>query len=127
MIGFFLFKEFCQTEDCRSGDCELLRLSNGSIKRNCHCAKVNFFIFFFFSIDRICSKGVCGETCQRLCNTTSPCDTNPCWFDGTCVDVSSFDYICLCPANHSGKDCRIFLSCQSNTCHHGGTCFQSGL
>jgi len=38
---FFLFKEFCQTEDCRSGDCELLRLSNELIQKNCHCPKVN--------------------------------------------------------------------------------------
>ncbi|CAF1046306.1 unnamed protein product [Rotaria sp. Silwood1] len=100
--------KFCHTDDCRSGDCELLRLSNGLINKICHCP-----------------KGVCGETCQRLCNTTSQCDTNPCWFGGTCVDVANFDYICLCPSNHSGKNCRIVLSCQTNTCHHGGTCFET--
>lgn len=35
------------------------------------------------------------------------------------------DYVCLCPPNHSGKDCRIILTCQSDTCHNGGTCFQT--
>ncbi len=38
----FKLKEFCQTDDCRSGDCELIRLSNGLIQKDCHCVKVNF-------------------------------------------------------------------------------------
>jgi len=84
-------------------------------------------LFCFYSLKLIFFQGVCGETCQRLCNTTSPCDNNPCWFGGTCVDVSNFDYVCLCPPNHSGKDCRFLLLCQSDTCHNDGTCFQSGL
>ena len=77
--------------------------------------------------EAIFQKGVCGETCQRLCNTTSQCDTNPCWFGATCIDVSNSDYACLCPPNHSGKDCRILISCQPDSCHNGGTCLTTGL
>ncbi|CAF1158166.1 unnamed protein product [Adineta steineri] len=103
-----LINEFCETDDCRRGDCELIRHSDGSIKKACHCA-----------------KNVCGETCQRLCNTTSVCDINPCWFGGICVDVANHDFVCLCPPNHSGKDCRILLSCQTNSCLNNGKCFQT--
>jgi hypothetical protein len=45
LIVFFVFKEYCETEDCRSGDCELLRLPNGSIEKKCHCPKVNFLVY----------------------------------------------------------------------------------
>lgn len=100
--------EICYNDDCRSGDCELTHHANGTLKKECHCP-----------------KGVCGETCQRLCNSTSQCDTSPCWFGATCIDVADSDYVCLCPPNHSGKDCRIILTCQSDTCHNGGTCSQT--
>lgn len=125
----FCFKELCQPDDCRSGDCELLRLFDKSIKKTCHCPKVNWLI----SIVRILFKqnffykGVCGETCQRLCNSTSRCDTNPCWFGGTCVDVANSDYVCICPQHTTGKNCRTLSLCQSHSCHNGGTCFDSGL
>ncbi len=71
-------------------------------------------------------KGVCGETCQRLCNTSSQCTANPCWFEGTCVDIANLDYICICPPNHTGKDCRTLISCQSNLCQNDGTCVETG-
>ncbi|CAF1069118.1 unnamed protein product [Adineta ricciae] len=100
--------DFCETGDCRRGDCELVRQPTGLIKKNCHC-----------------TKGVCGETCHRLCNTTSACDANPCWFGGICVDVANFDHVCLCPPNHSGKDCRVLLSCQANSCWNGGICIET--
>jgi hypothetical protein len=38
---FFLSKEFCRKDDCRGGDCELVRMPNGSIKKTCHCVKVD--------------------------------------------------------------------------------------
>jgi hypothetical protein len=85
------------------------------------------FLSLCLSINSNFVKGVCGETCHRLCNSTTQCDTNPCWFGGTCVDVASLDYACLCPPNHSGKDCRIVLTCQSTSCYNGGSCFQSGM
>lgn len=43
---FFSFEEICQTEDCRSGDCELTRLPNGSIEKKCHCPKVSLKVSF---------------------------------------------------------------------------------
>ncbi|CAF3332523.1 unnamed protein product [Rotaria socialis] len=100
--------KFCQTNDCRGGDCEIISLPNGLTKKTCHCI-----------------QGVCGETCQRLCNATSKCDAHPCWFGGTCVDVANLDYVCLCPPNHTGKDCRTLLSCQTDSCHNDGTCIQT--
>ncbi|CAF1414538.1 unnamed protein product [Adineta ricciae] len=103
-----IYAKFCQSEDCRGGECELTRLANGSIKKSCHCL-----------------KGVCGETCQRLCNSTSPCAANPCWFGGTCIDVANFDFVCLCLPNYTGKDCRTVMSCQTDSCHNDGTCIQT--
>lgn len=46
MITSFSFIEICETEDCRNGDCELLRLPGGLIKKNCHCPKVNILIVY---------------------------------------------------------------------------------
>ncbi|CAF1228571.1 unnamed protein product [Adineta steineri] len=102
--------EFCHTDDCRGGDCEMIKLPNGLIKKSCHCV-----------------KGVCGDTCQRLCNATSQCDANPCWFGGTCIDVANLDFVCLCPPNYSGKDCRTLISCKSDSCHNDGTCIQTAF
>lgn len=101
--------EYCQKDDCRGGECEIVRTANGPAKKICHCV-----------------KGVCGDNCQRLCNSTSQCTTNPCWFGGTCVDIANLDYACLCPPNYTGKDCRTLISCQSNSCSNGGSCVQTG-
>lgn len=76
--------------------------------------------------ERFLLQGVCGETCQRLCNATSQCAANPCWFESTCVDIANLDYVCLCPPNHTGKDCRTIISCLTNICQNGGTCSQTG-
>ncbi len=90
--------------------------------------KYNFLIYFSFIFpNKNLLQGVCGETCQHLCNTTSKCDTNPCWFGGICVDATNSEYICICPPNHSGKDCRILLLCQPNSCYNGGICSQTGM
>ncbi|CAF2434063.1 unnamed protein product [Rotaria sp. Silwood2] len=110
LICSYINAEFCQTDDCRGGECEILRLSNGLIKKSCHCV-----------------QGVCGETCQRLCNASSKCDAHPCWFGGTCVNVANLDYFCLCPPNYTGKDCRTLISCQSNSCLNDGVCVLTGL
>jgi len=83
--------------------------------------------FFYFVFSEYFPKGVCGETCQRFCNISSQCDANPCWFGATCVDVANLAYICICPPNYTGKDCRTLVSCQSNSCHNDGTCIQTGI
>jgi hypothetical protein len=62
-----------------------------------------------------------------LCNNSSQCNANPCWFGATCVDIANLDYICICPPNYTGKDCRTLVSCQSNSCYNGGTCIQTGI
>ncbi|CAF3894521.1 unnamed protein product, partial [Rotaria sp. Silwood1] len=102
--------KFCQTDDCRGGECEIIRFPNGLTKKTCHCL-----------------QGVCGDTCQRLCNASSKCDAHPCWFGGTCVDVANLHYVCLCPPNYTGKDCRTLIACQTTSCFNGGTCIQTGL
>ena len=72
------------------------------------------------------SQGLCGDSCQQSCNSTSPCENNPCWFHGTCIEVTNIDYVCICLPNHTGKNCRTALSCQANLCQNGGSCQQLG-
>lgn len=40
--------------------------------------------------------------------------------------MTNTDYLCICPPNRTGKNCRATLSCQANICHNGGTCFPTG-
>jgi hypothetical protein len=53
---FAFLIEICETEDCRGGDCEIIRHPNAVIKKLCHCVKVNFNRFYFirkFSFQRV--------------------------------------------------------------------------
>ena len=40
--------------------------------------------------------------------------------------MTNTDYLCVCPPNRTGKNCRATLSCHANVCHNGGTCFPTG-
>ena len=57
LFFFSSSKEFCQTDDCRSGDCELLHFPNGLMRKSCHCPKVNstswlqLLLIFFLKIN----------------------------------------------------------------------------
>lgn len=52
-----------------------------------------------------------------------PCDPNPCWYGGTCIDDGVGGFTCNCITGTSGFWCQIdYDDCYSGPCQNGATC-----
>lgn len=49
------------------------------------------------------------------------CGSNPCLFDGTCLDVIN-GYICSCRSDRAGLRCEVVSTCINNPCLNGAQC-----
>ncbi|XP_054720927.1 basement membrane-specific heparan sulfate proteoglycan core protein-like [Uloborus diversus] len=64
------------------------------------------------------------------CGGRTPCEKNPCLFDGICIEDEGTQsgYVCECQDGYSGKNCEIETDLCSliDPCKNGGTCVGSG-
>lgn len=73
-----------------------------------------------------------GNACQI---DTRACSSNPCLYNGTCVEYSNMTqidgsnsslYYCLCDELHKGSNCELKVNvCQNETCSNNGYCYDS--
>ncbi|XP_059172115.1 sushi, von Willebrand factor type A, EGF and pentraxin domain-containing protein 1-like [Physella acuta] len=73
-----------------------------------------------------CVKGYSGRNCELY---TSPCTSQPCFNNATCVVTGTTTYRCDCPYGHlSGVNCEVNnnTACLNNPCHNYGKC-QTGV
>ena len=54
----------------------------------------------------------------------NPCDSSPCFNDGSCTPVGQFDFICQCVAGYTGPTCEVNIDdcCVSATCPNNSMC-----
>ncbi|XP_057309302.1 neurogenic locus notch homolog protein 3-like isoform X2 [Hydractinia symbiolongicarpus] len=75
----------------------------------------------------ICPQGYTVDMRNGLCKriepeAISPCAVNPCSNGGTCIDITSTEYKCICPPGVTGKACQYRLVCNPGPCLNGGIC-----
>ena len=62
---------------------------------------------------------------------SSQCDSNPCLFDGECIQSINDDYECQCIIGYEGKNCEVKVRdpCENQPCGQNGVCHRlpSGL
>ncbi|XP_013405801.1 fibropellin-1 [Lingula anatina] len=68
----------------------------------------------------LCPDGYTGQYCE---DTINPCDSNPCFYNGTCMPLGGLQFRCDCYSDFSGQFCeRETNHCLSNDCQNGGMC-----
>ncbi|KAI3383835.1 hypothetical protein SNEBB_001692 [Seison nebaliae] len=99
----------CESHPCVPGStCEDVQQSPGFI---CHCA-----------------PGIGGPHCEKY-DRSDPCNSRPCWNEGSCAQESlrdSFKYRCICRNGFTGKNCKVPIDpnnvCQRQQCHPDAYC-----
>ena len=67
----------------------------------------------------ICPSGYEGVNCEIV----DPCDTAPCYNDGTCQRLSNTEYRCVCPEGYTGELCNETINyCENSPCLNQATC-----
>ncbi|CAF0850468.1 unnamed protein product [Adineta steineri] len=68
----------------------------------------------------LCSVGFTGTNCSM---TTNPCNSQPCFRNGTCLAIGTQSYTCICPTGYLGTRCEICnCPCTIYPCLNGGVC-----
>ena len=66
----------------------------------------------------MCAEWYYGERCEL----SSACTRSNCQHGGTCVNVSSDEFLCVCSDKYFGDSCQFFNACRSSPCLNGGRC-----
>jgi hypothetical protein len=63
--------------------------------------------------------GYSGTYCEIV---ISPCQSQPCFNNGSCLSTYNNTYLCICLPSYTGTFCEQYNPCMNFQCLNGGTC-----